>query len=157
MAPEATDEDVLYQNNIVVFFLLQSPIFHNKAIFSYIYSLVSEHPHPPLARTPKRALLFRGTPTGPPSPTWRRLIWSSLQLPRDVDFSIGEETSAMTEKLRAITVPPQTHHASYPFSRTRYVSPALLPREIYGAFVRSRRLKDQMQQALQPHAPSRTA
>ncbi|MBQ2251880.1 MAG: hypothetical protein II329_02815, partial [Clostridia bacterium] len=45
------DEDVLYLNNIVVLFSHQSPIFHNKAILSFIYSLVSEHPHPSLRAT----------------------------------------------------------------------------------------------------------
>ena len=45
------DEDVLYQNNIILLFSHQSPIFHNKAIFSFIYSLASEHPHPSLRAT----------------------------------------------------------------------------------------------------------
>ena len=84
MSTKATDEDVLNINNIIVIYSHLSPIFHNKAILSFIYSLASEHPHPPLARTPKRALLFRGTPTGPPSPTWRRLIYALLYLPTNI-------------------------------------------------------------------------
>ena len=43
-------------NNIILLFSHQSPIFHNKAILSFIYSLVSEHPHPPLTRSPFSSL-----------------------------------------------------------------------------------------------------
>ena len=127
------DEDVLYQNNIVVIYTYLSPIFHNKAILSFIYSLVSEHPHPSLRatfsclekaclsvafdggdgffsfigilihrkRSPfsclEKAYWFVAFDGGdgvfsfigilirrfaPPSPTWRRLIGSSLSTVR---------------------------------------------------------------------------
>ena len=33
-----TDEDVLYLNNIILLFSHQSPIFHNKAIVSFLHN-----------------------------------------------------------------------------------------------------------------------
>ena len=85
VSAELTDEDVLYLNNIVVIYTHLSPIFHIKAILSFIYSLVSEHPHPPASREPPKELCSFGEPRPQvPSPTWRRLICALLFLPAQI-------------------------------------------------------------------------